>query len=75
MGIVMQNDAAEVKIRAERCGGQLLVDMKANGQRHSGSGDHKAKSRDVTSKLADLGIAKIQSQRWQQIAGNRAYQW
>jgi hypothetical protein len=57
-----QNYAAEIKIRAERRAGELLAEMKANGDRKGQSG--KQKFHDETS-LADLGISKLLSHRWQ----------
>ena len=63
----MQNQAAETKLRAERKGGELLKQMEKN----KGGGDiRKHRLHDVTGapRLKDLGIEKIQSMRWQQIA-------
>jgi N6-adenosine-specific RNA methylase IME4 len=54
----MQNQAAEIKIRAERRAGEMLAEME---EIHPG-GD-QAKLHDVT--LPDLGITRIQSHRWQ----------
>src|SRR5437762_407043 len=65
-----QNQAAEISLRIQRGGGQLLAEMKASGQRDQGrGGNRKSRSHDVTVKLGDLGIAKMQSQRWQSISG------
>ena len=71
----MQNQCAEIKIRAERRAGELLPKDKnkgaANGSPGPGRG-HKTQSHDVTTftppKLSDLGISKMQSSRWQEIA-------
>ena len=63
-GLEIQNHAAEVKIRAERRAGELLRQI----QRRQRGGDQKSKSQSGTLKLADLGINKNQSSRWQQIA-------
>lgn len=53
-----QNAAAEIKIRAERKAGELLAKM----EKAAGGGD-------VTKpRLADLGINKMQSSRWQKEA-------
>ena len=52
------NYAAEVKLRAERRAGQLLPSAIQRGG--------NAKAHDVT--LGDLGIGRMQSQRWQQLA-------
>ena len=59
LGLGLQNQAAELKIRAERKAGKLLAKMKLRG------GD-RAKSQSAT--LKKLGIDKHQSSRWQQIA-------
>jgi hypothetical protein len=60
------NDAIRIRMRAERRAGELLIEMKANGQRDNGKGNHKAKSQAVTPlpKLADLGVTKMQASRW-----------
>ena len=56
------NWAAEIKIRAERkCGELLGVDIQHGGDRKSGSRSH-----DVT--LNDIGLSRMQSSRYQQIA-------
>jgi hypothetical protein len=55
----VQNNAAELKLRAERKAGTMLADMGLQG------GDRKSKSHDVTLKLADLGIGRMDSHRWQ----------
>jgi len=64
LGLDIQNNAAEIKIRAERRAGELLVEM----EKHKGAA---TRSHDVTAsppKLDDLGISKMQSSRWQQEA-------
>jgi SAM-dependent methyltransferase len=58
----VQNDAAELKLRAERKAGDLLREMALNG------GDRKSLSHDERVKLADLGISHNDSHRWQQEA-------
>jgi len=65
LGLENQNEAAEVKIRAERKAGEMLAQMpKFHGARPSDTGSH-----DVTPlELSDLGIEKMQSSRWQAIA-------
>ena len=54
--------AAEATVRASRRLGELLENQIQHG------GDRKSKSHDATLKLADLGITKSQSSRWQSIA-------
>ncbi len=61
------NEAAEVKLWAERRIGELLAAMpKSEGQLYRG---HTMLPRDeATPSLADLGIHKMQSHRWQALA-------
>ena len=60
----LQNQAARIKILAERQMGEALSAMKLKG------GDRKSKSARETfvAKLKDLGISKNQSSQWQQEA-------
>jgi N6-adenosine-specific RNA methylase IME4 len=60
--------ATEIRMRAERRAGELLIDMAVRSERHSGHGDQKSGSQLATPKLADLGINKTQSSRWQYLA-------
>jgi N6-adenosine-specific RNA methylase IME4 len=66
--LAIQNDAAELKLRAERRAGELLHEMEkakaAPGNQHTGTVD---RSHDATGPrtLAALGITKTQSSRWQ----------
>ena len=48
-------------------GGKLLREMKERGQRHSGYAGKKLELHDATPKLADLGLEKTQSHRWQRV--------
>jgi len=66
----MQNDIAEIKVRAERRCGELLTEMEkakagrpVNNRFHDGTNYERG-----APTLADLGIAKAQSSRWQGIA-------
>ena len=62
--LIMQNQCAEIKIRAERKAGEILQETVQHG------GDRKSKYHDDTliPKLNDMGVSRLQSSRWQQIA-------
>ena len=62
MGLEMQNNATEIKLRAERRAGEMLRPKKLHG------GDRKSSGRDVSLKLSNLGVSQKQSSRWQSIA-------
>jgi hypothetical protein len=69
-----ERQAAEVRIRAERRAGELLREMKTNGERESSGGDRKSSSCDPRMiqpekrSLQSLGITYDQSSKWQQLA-------
>jgi hypothetical protein len=62
--------AVDTRFRAERRAGEILVEMKARGERDDGKGNRNPtlKSQAATPKLADLGITKSESSKWQQLA-------
>jgi N6-adenosine-specific RNA methylase IME4 len=65
-----QNEAAEIKLRAQRRGGEILTEMSASGARRS-RGERRQMSQASTSErpdLGDLGITRDDSSRWQTIA-------
>lgn len=62
-GLEMQNDAAEIKLRAERKLGEMLGEMEKNKGAATPLHDERA-----LPKLHDLGIQEVQSHRWQQEA-------
>lgn len=66
-GMAAQNRIAEIKVKAERKTGQILKQMEKNkgGQPSEKNQAHHVPS---TPTLKDLGIHRLQSQRWQQIA-------
>lgn len=59
----MQNQCAEIKLRAERKAGEMLA---ADGPAHGG--DRRSETRSHGETLNGLGITKSQSSRWQSIA-------
>lgn len=73
---VLQNQAAEIRLRAERRAGQLLLEMEKNpGRRGEGrprkDGTKVRRSNTTTAlppKLDDIGITKDQSSKWQRLA-------
>ena len=67
LGLEMQNDLAEIVIRAERKAGELLKETELD---KGGRPTEDNQSNDSTSlpKLKDLGISKFESSSWQRIA-------
>src|SRR6266699_3433548 len=67
LGLEAQNDAAEIRLRAERKLGELLAAL----PKQDGGDAARARSQaatEVPPRLSDLGISKSQSSRWQAIA-------
>ncbi len=62
--------ATEIRMRAERRAGELLIDMAARRERHAGKAANGSRVATPTSqpRLPDLGINKTQSSRWQKLA-------
>jgi hypothetical protein len=67
LGLEAQNDAAEIKLRAERLLGELLagLDLQDGGD---AARARSQRATEVPPRLRDLGISKTQSSRWQAIA-------
>lgn len=63
----LQNQAAEIRIRAERRAGELLVNMQTSGERQA---RERGRPRKVSSSttLPRLGITRDQSSKWQRLA-------
>jgi hypothetical protein len=57
-------------MRAERKSGELLEEAKKSGARHTGRGNNnrKLESPRDTPNLSELGISRVQSSQWQQLA-------
>jgi site-specific DNA-methyltransferase (adenine-specific) len=68
LGLEAQNDAAEIKLRAERKLGELLAQSERNPGGNTNRSQPATGSPDEPARLRDLGISKSQSSRWQAIA-------
>lgn len=65
----VQNNVAEIKIRAERRAGELLKDMEKHvGGRPTKTGSNVLPVFEEPLTLAEVGISKTQSARWQRMA-------
>src|SRR5215831_2227184 len=61
--------ATEIRMRAERKAGELLIEMAARGERHEGrGGEFRKEMRKATKTLKDLKVSRTQSSRWQKMA-------
>lgn len=63
-GLEMQNDVAEIKLRAERRAGELLGEM----EKHPGAATPLHDGSALPPRLQELGIGTTQSHRWQREA-------
>jgi len=67
----MQNDAAEIRLRAERKAGEMLKEAAEKGERARPGNNQHQKGSDAMSpppNLEEVGITRKQSSRWQSIA-------
>lgn len=61
--------AMQIKVRAGRRAGELLIEMAKSGERLSGrGGDRKSTSAREVEKLPSLRVTETQSKRWQDLA-------
>jgi malate synthase len=62
--------ATEIRMRAERKAGEMLIDMSTRKERHAGKAAKGSRVATPTAapKLADLNINKTQSSCWQKLA-------
>ncbi len=65
LGLEAQNNAAEVTLRAERKAGEILAQMEKNP---GGGRVQYQTDTALPPKIEDLGITKVESSHWQQIA-------
>jgi len=67
----LERDAAIARVRAERKCGELLSEMeKAKGNQNTGEfgGRNERPPKEETKTLAEMGVTKDQSSKWQQLA-------
>jgi len=71
LGVEAMNYATEIKLRAERKAGELLIAMAASGERRTrddGLSEQVSEGATPAPSLTDLGISRDQSSDWQAIA-------
>ena len=71
LGVEAMNYATEIKLRAERKAGELLIAMAASGERRTrddGRSEQVSEGATPAPSLMDLGISRDQSSDWQAIA-------
>lgn len=72
---IQVNEAHKIELEAQRRGGEILLQMKANGTFMHG-GDRKSKSNDLTLiSLEQLGLSRNDSSYWQILAKIPADEW
>ena len=60
--------ATDIRMRAERRAGELLIEMAERRERQKSGDADGRRSQPSVPKLSDLGISKTQSSRWQGLA-------
>jgi DNA N-6-adenine-methyltransferase (Dam) len=65
--VEMINNATELRLTAERKGGEILIEMAENGER-ADRGRRDQMSRAATFTLKDLEVSRDQSSKWQKLA-------
>jgi N6-adenosine-specific RNA methylase IME4/ribosomal protein L12E/L44/L45/RPP1/RPP2 len=60
--------ATDIRLRAERRAGEILMRMAEDGERFAQGGDREAKSQEGILRLSDLGVTPKQSSMWQTLA-------
>ena len=60
--------ATEARMRAERRAGELLIEMAKRDERQKAGDADGRRPQPLVPKLADLGVSKTQSSRWQALA-------
>ena len=63
-----RNYWGELAIWSTKRLGQLIIDGQKKGEIEKRGGDKKSKSHDVTLKLDEMGVSRMQSSRWQKSA-------
>jgi hypothetical protein len=65
----LMNYAADINMRAQIRGGELLMQMAERGERQkTGMNQHGSSSVERLPALSDLGVTKTESSRWQRLA-------
>ena len=67
LGMETANEAAEIRFRAERKAGQMLIEMEKSGERATGANGRPKKASQVVT-LSSLNIYRMEAQRWRNVA-------
>lgn len=63
-----ERKATEIRLRAERKAGEILIEMKERGERQKPGEYQKSSDTILAPTLSELGISPDQSSKWQQLA-------